>query len=71
MLDTVRVIGNNAVHPGQIDLNDTSEVAASLFRLVNAIVEQMITHPKQVAELYGSLPAAALEAIERRDDPKT
>lgn len=27
-LDTIRVIGNNAVHPGTIDLNDNPEMAA-------------------------------------------
>jgi hypothetical protein len=69
MLDSVRVIGNNAVHPGEIDLNDTPEVAATLFRLVNAITEQMITHPREVQELYETLPTGAVEAIERRDKP--
>jgi Domain of unknown function (DUF4145) len=68
MLDAVRVIGNNAVHPGEIDLNDTPETAASLFNLVNAITDQMITHPKQVEALYEALPAGAREAIERRDE---
>ncbi|MBV8105498.1 MAG: DUF4145 domain-containing protein [Hyphomicrobiales bacterium] len=38
-LDIVRVIGNNAVHPGQIDLNDDRSVAYSLFEFVNLIVE--------------------------------
>jgi hypothetical protein len=67
MLDAVRVIGNNAVHPGEIDLTDTPETALSLFNLVNAIADQMITHPKQVKALYEALPAGAREAIERRD----
>jgi Domain of unknown function (DUF4145) len=66
-LDAVRVIGNNAVHPGQIDLNDTPDMAAALFRLVNVIAEQMITAPKQVDELYAALPDNARQAIERRD----
>jgi hypothetical protein len=68
MLDAVRVIGNNAVHPGEIDLTDTPETAASLFSLVNAIADQMITHPKQVEAMYEALPAGAREAIERRDE---
>jgi hypothetical protein len=33
-LDTVRVIGNNAVHPGQLDLKDDREIALQLFGLV-------------------------------------
>jgi hypothetical protein len=42
-LDVVRVVGNNAVHPGQIDLNDDKTIATNLFRLVNVIVESQIT----------------------------
>src|SRR5437899_625112 len=44
-LDIVRVIGNESVHPGTIDLNDDRETAIRLFDLVNAIADQMISHP--------------------------
>jgi hypothetical protein len=66
-LDFCRVIGNNGVHPGEIDLNDTPEVAHSLFSMVNFIVEDRISRPKKVAELYGKLPEAARAAIAKRD----
>jgi hypothetical protein len=66
-LDIVRVIGNNAVHPGQID-TDSSEVVGNLFILINIIAETMITVPNQIDELYGGLPDGALNAIERRDN---
>ena len=66
-LDAVRVIGNNAVHPGQIDLRDDRAVAESLFLLLNLIAEKMISEPKHVEEVYATLPENALEAIERRD----
>lgn len=66
-LDVVRVIGNNAVHPGQIDLRDDKATAIELFRLVNLIVEAMIATPKHIEAMYGSLPKGALEAIEKRD----
>ena len=69
-LDVVRVTGNNAVHPGQIATDDP-EVAASLFPLVNIIVEQMISAPKQIAALYGGLPEGARAAIEKRDGVPT
>ena len=55
-LDYVRVIGNNAVHPGQIDLKDDADIATVLFRLVNRIADMMITEPKQTQELYDSRP---------------
>jgi hypothetical protein len=66
-LDFCRVIGNNGVHPGEIDLNDTPEVAHSLFSMVNFIVEDRISRPKKVTELYGKLPEAARAAIAKRD----
>ena len=66
-LDAVRVIGNNAVHPGQIDLRDNRVVAESLFRLLNLIAEKMISEPKHVEDVYAALPEGALEAIEKRD----
>lgn len=65
--DYCRVVGNNAVHPGEIQLDDTPEMAFSIFEMLNFIVEDRITKPKNIAELYSKLPAGAKEAIERRD----
>lgn len=45
-LDIVRVIGNEAVHPGQIDFRDDKNVAMELFGLVNLVTDAMITQPK-------------------------
>jgi hypothetical protein len=66
-LDIVRVIGNEAVHPGQIDLNDDRATAASLFELVNLIIEERISEPKRRAEMYAKLPASKRDAIAKRD----
>jgi len=66
-LDTVRVIGNEAVHPGTLDLKDDQGIAMKLFKLINIIAEQMISNPKHVADLYGQLPEHKLKAIEKRD----
>lgn len=66
-LDGVRVIGNHAVHPGQIDVDDNPDIALSLFTLVNLIVENMITKMKRVNDMYELLPDAVKEQIERRD----
>jgi hypothetical protein len=66
-LDYCRVVGNNAVHPGEIDLTDTPEVANQLFAMVNFIVDDRITRPKEIADLYQTLPQAARDAIDKRD----
>lgn len=67
-LDYVRVVGNNAVHPGQIDLKDDKETAVRLFDLVNIIANIMITHPKEIEELYNTLPDELKEAVIKRDN---
>jgi hypothetical protein len=69
-LDIVRVIGNEAVHPGQMDIKDDRNTALSLFDLVNFIVEQMISRPKKVSDLYGKLPQSKRDQIEKRDSKK-
>lgn len=69
-LDIVRVTGNDAVHPGQIDTDD-AEVVQHLFTLVNIIVENRIAEPKKISDLYKSLPANKLKGIVDRDKPKT
>lgn len=70
-LDYVRVVGNNAVHPGQIELKDNKEIAINLFSLINIIADVMITQPKEVDKLYGSLPKSQVESIEKRDNSST
>jgi hypothetical protein len=70
-LDIVRVIGNEAVHPGTIDLKDDKNTAVKLFGLVNIIADAMISRPKRIQELYGTLPPTKLDAIAKRDAPKS
>ncbi|MEO1079215.1 MAG: DUF4145 domain-containing protein [Pseudomonadota bacterium] len=66
-LDVVRVIGNNAVHPGEIDIRDNSESAGALFKLMNLIVDNQIAEPERIQKLYDSLPESARNAVDRRD----
>ena len=67
-LDVVRVVGNKAVHPGQIyfDVDDTS-TATMLMHLLNMIVERMISEPKEIESLYQGLPESVKESINERD----
>lgn len=69
-LDIVRVIGNEAVHPGELNLNDNKDTAVTLFDLINTIADQMISNPKRVDAIYNELPQAKREAIAKRDGKK-
>ena len=66
-LDVVRVIGNNAVHPGELDLRDDREITEKLFELINLIVDIMISQPSHVEKMFAELPSGSLEAIGKRD----
>lgn len=68
-LDVVRVVGNKAVHPGQIafDVDDVG-TATMLMRLLNIIVSRMISEPKEIAGLYDQLPESVKQSITRRDE---
>ena len=65
-LDVVRVTGNNAVHPGQIDTDDIA-VVSNLYGLINVIIEYMISLPNRVSGMYSALPQSSRDAIDRRD----
>ncbi|MBU0667774.1 DUF4145 domain-containing protein [Patescibacteria group bacterium] len=67
-LDTVRVTGNEAVHPGTLDLKDNKETAQSLFRLINFIAEKMLSEPKEIDDLFESLPETKKAEIKKRDE---
>ena len=69
-LDSVRVIGNNSVHPGQIDLKDDIETATILFELLNMIVEAIITQKRKVDTIFDKLPSQSKKQIKKRNDTK-
>jgi len=66
-LDYCSVVGNNSVHAGELSIDDDPNIAYSLFEMMNFIVEDRITKPKKIADLYKKLPEGALKAIEKRD----
>lgn len=65
--DTLRITGNNAVHPAQIVDEDFDRVAEKMFDLINFIVKKAITEPKELDELYSLMPENARKAAEERD----
>ena len=67
-LDVVRVVGNKAVHPGQIEFDvDDKGTATMLMHLLNIIVQRMISEPKEINTLYQGLPESVKESIKKRD----
>ena len=67
-LDIVRVVGNKAVHPGQIAFDvDDQNTALMLMELVNMITERMISEPKKINTMFEQLPQSVKLSIENRD----
>lgn len=67
-LDVVRVVGNKAVHPGQIAFDvDDSSTAQMLFRLLNISVRRLITEPSTIDHLYEQLPQSVRAQVLKRD----
>lgn len=66
-LDSLRVIGNEAVHPGKLNLKDDNDTALALFGVLNLIVHTMIIQPKEIDELYEMIPEGKKEGIRNRD----
>lgn len=69
-MDSLRVIGNESVHPGTLDIRDNDAMAHSLFELVNFVVEKTISEPKKIEEIFSGLPSGKLDGIERRDSKR-
>lgn len=65
--DVVRVVGNSAVHPGQIDLKDDEDAVATLARLFNIVVEDRISKPKHIRDSFDKLPQSVKDAIAKRN----
>lgn len=66
-LDVVRVVGNNAVHPGEMDIGDNHQTAVNLCEIINFITEQQITMPNKIQTMYDMLPEGSRKAIDIRD----
>ena len=67
-LDAVRVVGNEAVHPGVLDLKDDRDTATHLFHLVNIIADELISRNKKIQGVYDMIPEGKREAIEKRNE---
>lgn len=65
--DTLRIAGNNAVHPGEMNEQDIDNICNGLFGLLNLIVHAGITQPKEWDAMYQGLPEKPRQAAEKKD----
>ena len=68
-LDSVRITGNDELHVGEINVEDNEKTVTSLFKMINIIVQTMISNPKMVESYYGDLPEDKLDGVNQRDQP--
>lgn len=54
--DTIRIFGNESVHPGTVNLNDSPEVALALFTLLNMAIRHCITEEKELEAIRALTP---------------
>ncbi len=65
--DTVRITGNNAVHPGEMSDEDFDQVASKMFELLNFIVKKGISEPQELQALYELTPEGPRKDAEAKD----
>lgn len=63
MLDALRLAGNNAVHPGEIDLHENEHTALLMFEILNGIVYHKLTLKKRVRGLLERLPKKSISSV--------
>lgn len=69
MMDVLRITGNQSVHPGELRVDDDSELAMALFGFLNLIVEHMVSNPKQISAMWAKMPQRLRDAVAKRDGP--
>lgn len=68
VLQITRTIGDDAVEPGRIDIRDDTEVATTLFQLINRIADQMSEQQNALPpEPKNCTPEPAVAALPRSD----
>jgi len=69
--DLVRVHGNDAIHPREINMKDDDKIARRLFWLINKIANVEITEKKEIHKLFDeTIPEKIKKSIMKRDQKK-
>ncbi|WP_432449581.1 DUF4145 domain-containing protein [Aliiroseovarius marinus] len=66
VMHSLRIIGNESVHPGQISVDDDPSIAEAMFRLINEVIEQLVTRPREQEELWLMLPENKRKPVEKK-----
>lgn len=66
-MDTVRITGNESVHPGELNVTDDKDLALALFEFINLIADEAITQPKKVDAMYERMPESKRNSVAQRD----
>lgn len=65
-LDSLRLIGNAGVHPTGINLDEDPKAALALFKVINFVVEKLITEEKEMEEIYALVPEDKRKSLDSR-----
>jgi hypothetical protein len=65
-LDSIRLLGNAGVHPTGIDLDEDPQAAFALFKVLNFVVEKLITEEKEIEAIYAFVPEDKRENLDKR-----
>ncbi|WP_461672461.1 DUF4145 domain-containing protein [Priestia megaterium] len=65
-LDSIRALGNAGVHPSGINLDENPQSVFLLFKVLNFIVDKMITEKKVMEEIYSLIPQNNRERLDVR-----
>ncbi|MEH7299371.1 DUF4145 domain-containing protein [Neobacillus drentensis] len=65
-LDSLRLIGNSAVHTTSINLTEDPRMAPALFKVINFVVEKIITEEKEMEEIYALVPESKRGSLDFR-----
>ncbi|WP_162625474.1 DUF4145 domain-containing protein [Mycolicibacterium llatzerense] len=67
-MDYLRLTGNGAVHPREVQLEDGRQNVEALFVVLNVVVERLVAVPQRIAALYAGLPESKRQAVDKRDN---
>lgn len=64
--DCIRLMGNEGVHIGEINLAEGTNIALDMFNVINYIIEDIDTI-KKIEKMYANIPKTKKDEIEKRN----